>query len=248
MDNEDAFYIVDLSYCAKQYLKWTHYLPRVQPFYAVKTNGNSFIIKIMEKMGSGFDCASIYELKTVQSICLDIDCSKRIIYSHPCKQISHIKYFRDRGVQLTVADNENELIKIKDYWPNAKILIRLKVDDSRSLIPFSSKFGANKCIAIRLLELAKKLSLEVIGCAFHVGTGCYDKIAFEHSLEFARSLFDIAEKSNYGFKFTVLDIGGGFPGVDEEGKPIFSEIAETINQTLHKLFPESEGIFLILYI
>ncbi|CAF3844813.1 unnamed protein product [Rotaria sp. Silwood1] len=126
MDNEDPFYIADVSYCAKQYLKWAHNLPRVKPFYAVKTNGNDFIIKMIEKMGGGFDCASIDELDAVLSVSPDIDCSKRIIYSHPCKQISHMIYFKDRGVQLTVADNDNELVKIKHYWPNVKILIRLK--------------------------------------------------------------------------------------------------------------------------
>ncbi|UJR18566.1 hypothetical protein I4U23_005473 [Adineta vaga] len=245
MDNEDPFYIVDVSHCAKQYIKWTHYLPRVKSFYAVKTNDNVFIIKIIEKMGGGFDCASISELNVILSVCPNIDCSKRIIYSNPCKQISHITYFKDRGALLTVADNEYELIKIKEHWPNAKVLIRLKVDDSQSVIAFSAKFGVNEYMAIRLLKLAKKLSLELIGCAFHVGTGCYDKIAFEHSLEFAKSLFDIVKKSNYGFNFTVLDIGGGFPGVDEEGKSVFSEVARTINQTLDKLFPQSEDIHVI---
>ncbi|CAF2151956.1 unnamed protein product [Rotaria magnacalcarata] len=245
MDNEDSFYIADVSHCAKQYLKWKHNLPRVKPFYALKTNGKSFIIKVMEKMGSGFDCASIGELNAVLSVCPDINCSKRIVYSHPCKQISHIIDFKERGVKLTVVDNDNELIKIKNYWPNAKILIRLKVDDSQSVVGFSSKFGANERMAIRLLELAKKLSLEVIGCAFHVGTGCYDKAAFKNSLELARRLFDIAKKPHYRFKFTVLDIGGGFPGVDEEGKPVFSEMAKTINQTLYELFPENEDIEVI---
>lgn len=241
MEDDDPFYIADVSYCARQYIKWTHYLPRVKPFYALKTNGNSFIIKVIEKMNGGFDCASVGELKAVLSICPEIDCSKRIIYSHPCKQISHITYFKRQNVQLTVADNENELIKIKDYWPNAKILIRLKVDDTQSMIAFSSKFGANEPVVIQMLELAKKLRLEVVGYAFHVGSGCYDKAAFEQSLEFAKHMFDIAKTSDYKFKMTVLDIGGGFPGVDVEDKLTFSQISNAINSKVNELFPESES-------
>ena len=79
MDSDDPFYIADVSHCAKQYLKWMKYLPRVKPFYAVKSNDNDFLIKIIEKMGGGFDCASVNELDAVLSVCPNIDCSKRII-------------------------------------------------------------------------------------------------------------------------------------------------------------------------
>jgi ornithine decarboxylase len=245
MVNDDPFYIADVSHCAKQYMKWNYYLPRVKTFYAVKTNSNSFIIRIIGEMGGGFDCASIEELNAVLSIYPEIDCSQRIIYSHPCKPISHISYFKDRNVQLTVADNINELIKIKEYWPNAKVLVRLKTNDSNSLIPLSTKFGANKHIAICLLDSAEKLEVNVVGCAFHVGTGCYDATAFRHALEFSRWFFDIANKSKHKLELKLLDIGGGFPGVDEEGKPTFSELARTINQTLNEFFPESTGRIVI---
>ncbi|UJR17655.1 hypothetical protein I4U23_004551 [Adineta vaga] len=245
MVNDDPFYIADVSHCAKQYMKWNYYLPRVKTFYAVKTNFNSFIIRVIEKIGGGFDCASMEELRTVLSICPDIDCSQRIIYSHPCKPISHINYFKDQNVQLTVADNIHELIKIKEYWPNVKVLVRLKTNDSSSLIPLSTKFGVNKRVAICMLASAAKLKVNVVGCAFHVGTGCYDETAFKHALEFAKWFFDIADKSEHVLPFKFLDIGGGFPGVDEEGKPSFSKLARTINQTLDELFPESTGIQII---
>lgn len=241
MDNDDPFYVADVSYSAKQYLKWKHYLPRVKVFYAVKTNPNSFIIKVIHEMGGGFDCASAGELNAVLSVCPQIDGSKKIIYAHPCKQISHLIDFKNRNVHLTVADNISELVKIKEYWPNAKVLLRLKTNDSQSLIAFSSKFGANERMAVRLLDAAKKLRLQVVGCAFHVGTGCYNHTAFRHSLEFARRVFDIAKTPEYGFQFTVLDIGGGFPGIDEEGKPTFAQMTKSINETLDKLFPEHEG-------
>lgn len=241
MGNDDPFYVADVSYAAKQYLKWKHYLPRVKVFYAVKTNPNSFIIKVIHKMGGGFDCASAEELNTVLSVCPQIDCSKRIIYAHPCKQISHVIDFKNQNVHLTVADNISELVKIKEHWPDAQVLLRLKTNDSQSLIAFSTKFGANERMAVRLLDAAKKLRLQVVGCAFHVGTGCYDHTAFRHSLECARRVFDIAKKAEYGFKFTVLDIGGGFPGIDEEGKPTFAQMTKSINETLDELFPAHEG-------
>lgn len=230
-----------MSYCAKQYLKWQFYFPGVKPFYAVKANGDSFILKVIEKMGGGFDCASANELDIVLSACPHIDCSKRIIFAHPCKQISHIKHFKDRSVELTVADNENEMIKLKNFWPNAKILIRLKTDDSKSLVPLSSKFGANKRTSTRLIQLAAHLGLELVGCSFHVGSGCYDENTFKHSLEFAKEIFDIAKQTKYGYAMKVLDIGGGFPGIDEDGKPSFSQMAKVINESIKELFPSDQG-------
>ena len=137
-----------------------------------------------------------------------------------------------------MADNIDELIKIKEHWPNVQVLIRLKTNDQSSLIPLSSKFGASKQMATRLLTSAVELGVNVVGCAFHVGTGCYDINAFCHALESAKWLFDTAEKMELKFDMKILDIGGGFPGVDEEGKPTFAQMARTINQTLEGLFPK----------
>lgn len=121
-DDDDPFYIVNLSHYARQYQQWMHFLGRIQPFYAVKSNPSSFIIDVLAELGGGFDCASAEELDLVRKTCgKDFDCAKRIIYAHPCKPISHIKQFRDAGVQLTVVDNEDELTKLKAHWPEARV-------------------------------------------------------------------------------------------------------------------------------
>ena len=48
--------------------------------------------------------------------------------------------------------------------------------------------------------------------SFHVGSGCQDANAFVKALKNARMLFDYAE--TVGYHFTLLDIGGGFPGTE----------------------------------
>jgi ornithine decarboxylase len=164
MDNDNVLQ------CEKQYLQWLDYFPNVRPFYTVKTHTNSCIIKIIENMGGGFNCSSINELDVVLSACPNINCSKRIIYSRSCKPISDIKYFKDRNVELTVVDNGDEMLKLKNVWPNAKIFIRLIVNDSESLIPLPTKFDVNDRITIRLFQLAKTLNFKVTGCAFYIGT------------------------------------------------------------------------------
>ncbi|CAF0920353.1 unnamed protein product [Rotaria sordida] len=244
-DNDEPFYIVNLSHYARQYLQWMHFLGRIHPFYAIKSNPKNFIIEIIAELGGGFDCASSEELNLVRETCgNNFDYATRIIFAHPCKSISHIRQFRQVGVQMTVVDNEDELKKLKEHWPDAKVLLRLKPDDRHSLSPFSMKFGANECECITLLRLARKLNINLVGCSFHVGSQCLDPKVYTETLKQARRIFDIAQQDEFGFNFKILDIGGGFSGYDWD-KPSFPEVAKIINNTLDKLFPKLEDITII---
>ena len=44
----------------------------------------------------------------------------RIIYANPCKQVSFIDYAKQTHVDLMTFDNEVELHKMKDVFPNAR--------------------------------------------------------------------------------------------------------------------------------
>merc|ERR1719291_532965 len=73
--------------------------------------------------------------------------------------------------------------------------------------------------------------MKVIGVSFHVGSGCSEHGA----LKSARAAFDVAER--LGFQPSLLDIGGGFPGWDEEGHATFADHAADIRTSLAELFP-----------
>jgi ornithine decarboxylase len=234
-DSEDPFYIIDLSKVVRQMLQWKAYLPRVTPFYAIKCNPSPAIMRIVEAMGGGFDCASKQEIGAA-ALLLRGENASRIIYANPCKQASHMRYARGAGVEMVTCDNEDELRKIKKHWPEARVIIRIVTDDSTSVCRFSSKFGAHLKDCPRLVRVARELDLNLVGISFHVGSGCFDKIAFVKAIQSAREVFDIAE-SEAGFKLSLLDIGGGFPGIDEEGKPTFVDVANAIRDLMDNLFP-----------
>ena len=65
-----------------------------------------------------------------------------------------------------------------------------------------------------LLEVAKNLELNFVGVHFHVGsaTNRENGQAFGRAIAKAASIFAIA-RERFGFQPSVLDIGGGFPGV-----------------------------------
>nr|ADY39599.1 putative ornithine decarboxylase-like [Hottentotta judaicus] len=128
-DQEDPFFIVDLTDIEHKYKLWKLKMPRITPFYAMKCNDCPGVLQYLASMGVNFDCASKTEIETV--IKLGVDPS-RIIYANPCKTRSFIKYAATVGVKMMTFDNEIELYKIKSIFPNAELIIRIKVDDSNS--------------------------------------------------------------------------------------------------------------------
>jgi len=240
--HEEPFFIVNVAAILNQHKNWLMKMPRVKPYYAVKCNPTNIMIEVLAALGVNFDCASKGEIEQVLSLNVTPD---RIIYANPCKTRSYVKHARTRDVNLMTFDSELELKKIADLYPECRLILRIKVDDSQSVCKFSSKFGASIDDAFNLLHLAQKLNLNIVGVSFHVGSGCESAFAFEKAIEDAKVVFDYGLK--IGFKqMHILDIGGGFPGCS---KPVvsFDEIANVVSHTLNREFPVNyvEGLEII---
>lgn len=227
----NTLYLVDLTTVIIKYKDWINILPNVEPFYAMKCNPDDKIVSTLVACGAGLDCASMHEMKVALSKGLD---GSKIIFANPCKMPAHIKFAKDNGIEMMTFDNKNELQKVHGIFPNAKMVLRILGDDSHSTMRFGSKFGANVLTEAKpLLEYAYSLGLQVIGVSFHVGSGCQSAEAYTNSLRLARTVFDFAEQ--LGHPMSLLDIGGGTPGVDTEDLR-FGEIAKTISQNLKDMF------------
>lgn len=235
--DHDPFYIVDLEDICNKHIKWITTLPRVEPHYAIKCNGDPMLLKLLAYLGAGFDCASKNEIQTILDLGVSPD---RIIYANPCKQASYIKYAYQNGVNTTTFDNENELYKIKANHPNAKIVLRIITNDVNAVCKFSMKFGANMPTAYKLIDLAVKLDLDLIGISFHVGSGQMSPATFTESIQNARQLFDYA-LDEHGLRMSFLDLGGGYPG-SPESADLFNDIAREINMALDTYFPLTDDI------
>jgi ornithine decarboxylase len=195
------------------------------------------LLKLLAYLGAGFDCASKNEIQSILDLGVSPD---RIIYANPCKQASYIKYAYQNGVNTTTFDNDNELYKIKEHHPNAKIVLRIITNDANAICKFSMKFGANMPTAYKLIDLAIKLDLDLIGISFHVGSGQMSPAAFSESIQNARELFDYAQ-NEHGLRMSFLDLGGGFPG-SPESMDLFKGIAKEINNALDTYFPLTDDV------
>uniref|UniRef100_A0A3Q1GQB6 ornithine decarboxylase n=1 Tax=Acanthochromis polyacanthus TaxID=80966 RepID=A0A3Q1GQB6_9TELE len=239
VDNEEPFYVLNLDSLLKRHLRWITNLPRVKPFYAMKCNNTPAVVRTLISLGIGFDCASKAEIQHALSLGATPD---KIIYAHTTKPLSHIRYACTHGVDVMTFDSEDELLKISLCHSQAKLVLRIATDDSKSLLRLSTKFGARMASVGKLLEQAGKLGLEVIGVSFHVGSGCTSGLTYKKAIADARHVFDMA--SLLGFQMKLLDIGGGFSAIDDF-QDKFEEFSGVINEMLDKLFPPDGGVEII---
>lgn len=246
-NQNSSFYIVDLGEIIRRYRQWVKLLPTIKPYYAVKCNPNTVICKLMTLLGTGFDVASKNEINIVKNDANYGD----VIYAHPYKDCASLQYARAADIDLSVFDSIYELDKIKVFHPFCKLLLRIKVDDSKSQCKFSTKFGADTSDMSNIdtiIRYAETSNLIISGVSFHVGSDCEGPVQYYDAIKLAREVFKIGEK--HGFKMNMLDIGGGFPGRncsdsgDNQNK-LFEEICENINKALGEFFNDVEDLKVI---
>ncbi|KAK3612273.1 hypothetical protein CHS0354_010984 [Potamilus streckersoni] len=239
-DKDEAFLLGDLGDIINKYNYWVRKLPRIVPFYAVKCNDDHAVLKVLSDLGASFDCASKAEIEKVLKLGVQ---PIRIIYANPCKQTSYIRYAAKHNVSLMTFDSEGELLKFKDIYPGAKLVLRIFTPNNFKVqCELGMKFGCQPSEAPLLLQTARNLGLDVVGVSFHVGSGCREARAFAVAIQQARQVFDIG--LGHGFNMNLLDIGGGFPG--QKSAPIsFDEIVKVLNEALELYFPTDEGVRII---
>ncbi len=135
-------------------------------FIAVKCNPDPILLGLLSALGTGFDCASVEEIRRVLSLGV---APSRIIFANPCKSIASIRFAKESGVYKTTFDNADELDKIRSVMPEAQLTLRVYACDETALINFGGKFGAPRGATLGLLRRACALGLHVEGVSFHVG-------------------------------------------------------------------------------
>jgi ornithine decarboxylase len=235
-------FVVDHKVLRDNVAQFKKYLPRVQPYYAVKANSDPAIIKTLYKAGASFDVASMPEFLIVHENIKNLPEKERqdyiwdkIIYANPIKANETLVEL-DQYKPLVTYDNYEEIKKIKKYAPHAGLALRLKVPNTGAMVELSSKFGAAPGEAVDLIEAAHKVGLIVEGLSFHVGSQCTNFENYVQALNLASSVFK--EAKSRGFNLKLLDIGGGFPAPYDANVEPFKLLARKLNAELKRLFPK----------
>nr|XP_051688025.1 ornithine decarboxylase [Oryctolagus cuniculus] len=238
-DSRDPFMVADLDVLARRHQTFCQALPGVLTFYSVKCNNSPWVLRVLAALGTGFDCASQVEMEQVLGLGV---APSRIIYANPCKSISHIQYAARHGVRLLTFDSEEELIKVAQHHPGARLVLRLWTQDSQSIFPLSAKFGASLEACGHLLTSARDLGLAVVGVSFHVGSSCQTPTSYAQAITHCQQVFEMGRGA--GHDMSLLDLGGGFPGA-EGSQPLFEELVKGIKAALAQTFPEGSGVEVI---
>ena len=140
---------------------------RIFKEYLSKLTRVKKIIKLLNSLGSSFDCASIGEIES----CISAKVSpKRISYGSTLKKECDIEKAFKLGINLYAFDSYEELCKISKKAPSSDVFCRLMVPNGGAEWPLSKKFGCSHKTAEKLILEAKKLGLNPIGISFHVGS------------------------------------------------------------------------------
>ena len=94
----------------------------------------------------------------------------RIAFGNTIKRASDIAHAHAMGVEQFAADAEEELHKLAEHAPGARVIIRMLVEASEADWPLSRKFGCSRREALRLMDLGRCLGLDVAGISFHAGS------------------------------------------------------------------------------
>mmetsp|Transcript_118545 Transcript_118545/g.187723 ORF Transcript_118545/g.187723 Transcript_118545/m.187723 type:complete len:493 (+) Transcript_118545:359-1837(+) len=233
-DPEEPILLVDLSRVSQKLAQWRRHLPRVIPHYSVKCNPDKHLLRRLQEGGCGFDCTSMEEIHRVLSIGA---APEDVVFSHPVKLRSHLRFAKTKNVPLMSFDNEAELRKIAAEFPAAKLLLHLAAEDASEQSSMSLKFGARRRDWASLLSVARDLGLNVVGASCHVGSRCEERGSLEKMLSDAADVFTLA--SERGFTMSMLDIGSSFPS-DVLDSSAFEEFGTKLSEQLERRFPRGD--------
>jgi ornithine decarboxylase len=181
-------------------------LPQAGIYYAVKANPAPQVLERLVRLGSSFDAASYQEV----AACLDAGARPQAIsFGNTIKKASAIRAAFRRGVSLYAFDSVEELEKLAENAPGARVYCRILVENEGADWPLSRKFGTTVENAGVLMRRAADMGLDPYGLSFHVGSQQTTTRAYEVAIAKVAMLFtDLTEA---GVNLRMLNLGGGFP-------------------------------------
>jgi diaminopimelate decarboxylase len=175
-------------------------------FYAIKSNFNPHIVKVVKKSGIyGIDAVSPAEVR----LALDLGYKpSQIIFTPSNASNEEMREVGSMGV-LQNLGSLSELARFSLLYPGGKISIRISPEvgsgEFKHMVTgITSKFGLDINDLEKAKEICAEKDVQIVGIHSHIGSGFYKQAEFKKSVEAvcrAAWSFDNIE---------FLDFGGGF--------------------------------------
>jgi len=190
--------------------------------YSVKANSNLSILRLLARMGCGFDVVSGGELERV--LRASRSAGKKVVFSGVGKTPDEMQAALKADVLLFNVESESELRALAECAARAKkkarIALRVNPDVPAKTHPYIStglhqhKFGIPIEEAGRLYARASEVKfLEVAGISVHIGSQITDMKPFAATMERVAALTRTLRANGHSIKY--VDAGGGL-GIDYE--------------------------------
>jgi len=207
--------------------------------FALKSNSNSAVLRLLGREGAGADIVSGGEL--FRALRAGID-PKKLVYAGVGKRRDEIEYALKVGILMFNVESGEELLAIdraaKDMRARAKIALRVNPNIDPKTHKYIStglkenKFGIPIEQALEFYQVAKSLSnIEVVGVHQHIGSQITEVQPFVDAL--VKLVAFVKELRTAGIDITYINIGGGL-GITykDETPPLPKEVAQAIQPLL----------------
>lgn len=231
-DPDTPCLVVDLDVVADNYRTLRRALPRADIYYAVKANPALPLLELLTGLGSSFDAASAWEVDR----CIEAGGAPACIsFGNTVKKRRDIAHAYDRGVRLYAFDSVEELRKLADEAPGARVYCRILTASDGARWPLSRKFGCDLDMARDLMLQAADLGLDPYGISFHVGSQQTDPAVWDVAIGRAAMVF--SDLRDAGLELRMLNLGGGFPArYRGDALPPVGAFADAVMQAMARHF------------
>lgn len=229
---DTPFFFTSRDILRQNYEAFTNLFDNAEIYYALKANSDPRILAYLDELGCGFEAASAFEVGLLIDAGVE---PAKIMYGTSVKPAAHIARAHKAGVNRFAADSREEVKKIAENAPGAKVFIRTIVDDAGSVFMMSERFGAPANMVADLLRYARSLGLKTYGISFYVGSQA------AHADKWSRGIHTITpiieELWKEGIQVEVINIGGGFPVHydNHQDAPELQMIVANVHNALHML-------------
>lgn len=190
--NESPVNILDLEEIVHNYHRWKESYPYAIPFYLSSVNNHGAVLALLSKLGLGFSCASIVEMRCALKNGVPAD---RIILAHPAKAPETILYAKQKDIRQIVCDSVQEMGKVHRLYPAAQIILRIRVFSGQ-------KFGCCPKDDVReIFSYVKAINtVTVVGIQVAVPqNSAFDKVeTLQRALVIAKNAIDQARTAGLG--------------------------------------------------
>lgn len=210
--------------------------------FAVKSNSNLAILKLVANQGLGADIVSGGEL--YRAIQAGIEPTK-IVFAGVGKNAEEIEYALEMGIRMFNVESGDELRAINDVaaqmGKRAPVALRVNPDVDPMTHPYiatglkKSKFGIGAKFALESFEAAIQLpAIDVVGVHIHIGSQLTQVTPFVDAVK--RLLALIEQLQQRGINLRYINIGGGL-GISyaDETPPHPNDLAEALMPLLRDL-------------